>query len=131
MASMRRRAILASSSLDGCARELLVVCARLFEQAQVVLALRDHEQVCLLGHKLVGELELDQGLLFVASLEETDARLVVLAGLRGGIGLLRLRRRARDQRTPAARAASKSRDRGGPRAKATAGGHDRVHSSLW
>jgi hypothetical protein len=41
-------------------------------------------------------LELDQGLLFVASLEETDARLVVLTGLRGAIGLLRLRRRARD-----------------------------------
>ncbi len=79
-------------------QKLLVVCPRLLEQAQVVLALRDHEQVLFLGQKVVRDLELDQGLLFVASLEETDARLVVLAGLRGVIGLLRLRGRARDQK---------------------------------
>ena len=72
-------------------QELLIVCARLLEHAQVVLALRDHEEICLLGHQLVGELELDQGLFFVASLEKTDAGLVVLVGLRGGIGILRLR----------------------------------------
>ena len=78
-------------------QELLVVCPRLLEQAQVILALRDHEQVFFLGRKLMRELELDQGLLFVARLEETDARLVVLAGLRGPIGVLGLHRRDRDQ----------------------------------
>ncbi len=60
----------------------------------MVLALRDHESVFLLGRKVVCELELDQSLLLVARLEQTDARFVVLPGLRGGIGSLRVRQRA-------------------------------------
>jgi hypothetical protein len=45
----------------------------------------------------VRELELDQGLVLVACLEEADAGLVVLAGLRGAVGILRLRRRAHEK----------------------------------
>jgi len=42
-------------------------------------------------------LELDQGLLLVACLEETDTGFVVLAGLRGAIDILRLRPRAYEE----------------------------------